>query len=193
MKIRYSHQNGMFIDDEKSVSFLCEVFAKRINENESYMFEHGWLPTANDEWYQTKSSRVKILPISTRKKNRLNKIKISKNGDYKKIFENTKHYYSDSCEFYLQTVLSFEHEIYYFNSEVFCVLNWFGNIPFFSAVFGGKLKRNGITPITCYYFIDKLLNNSYPYLYIGEWYKQFDYKINYPNFEWWNGENWIKK
>lgn len=193
MIIRYSHQNGIFIDEKHSSSFLCEVFAKRTNETYQYMFEHGWLPTNNNEWFQSKSSRIKISEVSTRKKNRLNRIHISTVGDYKTIFDNSKHHYSESCGDYLKTVLSFDNEIYYFNSEVFCVINWFDNIPFFSAVFGGKIKRNGITPLTCYYFIDKLISHNYPYLYIGEWYNQFNYKYDYPNFEWWNGEKWIKK
>jgi hypothetical protein len=193
MKIRYNHQNGIFLDKKNSSHFLCEVFAKRTDETKKYMFENGWLPTSNNEWFQTKSSRIKILPISSRKKNRLGKIHISKNGDYRRIFQESKSYYSDTCESYLETVLSFDNEIYYFNSEVFCVLNWFDNVPFFSAVFGGKVKRNGITPMTCYYFIDKLIEYNYPYLYIGEWYNQFHYKLDYPNFEWWNGEKWIKK
>lgn len=183
----------MFADEKDSSHFLCEVFSIRTNETYQYMFEHGWLPTKKNEWFQNKSSRIKISEISNRKKNRLKKISISKNGDYKDIFTKSKSYYSESCQNYLETVLSFKHEIYYFNSEVFCVLNWFDDIPFFSAVFGGKVKRNGITPITCYYFMDKLINHTYPYLYIGEWYHQFNYKSNYPNFEWWNGENWIRK
>jgi len=193
MIIRYNHNNGIFVDSETNSSFLCEVFSKRTDESIQYMFENGWLPTLNNEWFQSKSSRVKIAPISVRKKNRIKKINITKDGNYREIFEQCKSYYSDNANSYLETVLSFDHEIYYFNSEVFCVLNWFENIPFFSAVFGGKVKRNGITPITCYYFIDKLSEHTYPYLYIGEWYRPFHYKIDYPNFEWWNGEKWIKK
>lgn len=193
MIIRYNHNKGIFVNSENNSSFLCEVFSKRTDESIEYMFENGWLPTLNNEWFQSKSSRVKIAPISVRKKNRIKKINITKDGNYREIFEQCKSYYSDNANAYLETVLSFDHEIYYFNSEVFCVLNWFENIPFFSAVFGGKVKRNGITPITCYYFIDKLSEHTYPYLYIGEWYMPFHYKIDYPNFEWWNGEKWIKK
>jgi hypothetical protein len=68
MKIRYNHQNGIFLDKKNSSHFLCEVFAKRTDETKKYMFENGWLPTSNNEWFQNKSSRVKILPISSRKK-----------------------------------------------------------------------------------------------------------------------------
>jgi hypothetical protein len=193
MIIRYNHTKGIFLDNEETSSFLCEVFSRRTDESVEYMFENGWLPTSNNEWFQSKSSRIKLSPISVRKKNRLKKISVTNSGDYRQIFENCKSYYSINAGAYLESVLAFDHEIYYFNSEVFCVLNWFNNIPFFSAVFGGKVKRNGITPITCYYFIDKLNKNPYPYLYIGEWYNQFDYKLDYPNFEWWDGEKWIKK
>lgn len=188
MKIRISHQNGQY--DLNTHADLCELFCEPENETPEYLFENGWLPTANREWYQCRSSRIKIQPISARRQYQLAKIRISKSGDYQKIFESSKYLYDPIIEEYLDTVLSFEYEIYYFNSSVFGVLNWFGNIPYFSLVVGGKLRREGITPMTCYFFINELLDHDYPYLYIGEWYEQFHYKSNYPNFEWWDGQLW---
>jgi len=188
MKIRISHQNGQY--DITNHSDLCELFCTPDGETPQYLFENGWLPYSNEEWYQCRSSRVKIKPISARRKFQLAKIRISKSGDYKEIFEKSKYLYDPIIEDFLDTVLSFDHEIYYFNNSVFGVLNWFGDIPYFSLVVGGKLRREGITPMTCYFFINELLGHTYPYLYIGEWYEQFFYKSHYPNFEWWDGQSW---
>ena len=33
------------------------------------------------------------------------------------------------------------------------------------------------------------LQNIHKTLY-GEWYDEFNYKAHYPNFEWWDGQNW---
>ena len=188
MKTRISHLNGKY--DFESSADLCELFCTPEDENPKYLFENGWLPTSNGEWYQSRSSRIKISPISSRRKYQLRKIRTCKSGDYREIFEKSKYIYDPIVEEYLDTVLSFEHEIYYFNDNIFSILNWFGDIPYYSLVLGGKGSNNGITPLTCYYFIEQLVGISYPYLYIGEWYDEFNYKTHYPNFEWWDGQNW---
>jgi len=188
MKIRISHLNGQY--DSSNQSDLCELFCKPENESPTHLFENGWLPTSNGEWYQSRSSRVKIAPISSRRRTQLSKIKISNTGNYMEIMRNSEFLYDDHVEEFLHTVLSFDNEVYYFNDNTFGVLNWFGDIPYYSLVLGGRANKDGSTPLSCYYFIDKLLNHSYPYLYIGEWYEQFFYKSHYPNFEWWDGETW---
>ena len=188
MKIRISHLNGRY--DSQRGTDLCELFCIPDNETNYYLFENGWLPILNNEWYQSRSSRVKIQPISSRRKTQLRKIKISKDGDFLKILNQSKFLYDDAVEDFLHTMLSFENEIYYFNDNTFGILNWFDNIPYYSLVLGGRMAKDGATPLSCYYFMDKLINHSYPYLYIGEWYDQFYYKSHYPNFEWWDGEKW---
>lgn len=188
MKTRISHLNGTYQSD--TAADLCEVFCEPEGETYRELFETGWLPTDNGEWYQSRSSRVKIQPISARRRYQIKKINVSTTGDYQKIFEESKYLYDEKAQQFLDTVLSYKHEIYYFNDNVFGVLNWFDEIPYFSLVLGGKLKRDGVTPLSCYYFIDKLVGNAYPYLYIGEWYDQFYYKSHYPNFEWWDGQKW---
>lgn len=189
MKIRISHLNGRY-DYEKGTD-LCELFCIPDDESNTYLFENGWLPTSNNEWYQSRSSRLKITPLSSRRLSQLRKIRVTNSGNYMKIFENSKLSYNESAEEFLDTVLSYKHEIYYFDDCVFGVLNWFDDIPYFSMVVADKNNSRGIIPITCYYFLNKLSDHKYPYLYIGEWYEQFHYKSNYPNFEWWDGENWL--
>lgn len=191
MQIRVSHLNGKY--DSQTGADLCEVFGTPDGESYKELFERGWLPTKNGEWYQSRSSRVLISPLSGTRRYEVRKLDVKTDGDWKRIFDETKEFYPDYQEEYLHTCLSFPHEIYYFNNSVFAILNWFDNIPFFSTVIGGRTKKNGVTPLTCYYFINKLLGHSYPYLYISEWYEQFSFKANYPNFEWWDGENWVKK
>ena len=91
MKIRISHLNGQY--DLSNHSDLCELFCKPENESPEYLFENGWLPTSNGEWYQSRSSRVKIQPISSRRKTQLKKIKISTDGDFLKILNQSKFLY----------------------------------------------------------------------------------------------------
>lgn len=189
MKIRISHLNGRY-DSQKGTD-LCELFCIPDDETNYYLFENGWLPLLNNEWYQSRSSRIKISSLSSRRRYQLKKMKVTTDGDYKKIFENSKFFYNESAEMFLDTVLSFKHEIYYFNDNIFAVLNWFDDIPYFSFVASGSRKKEGVIPMTCYHFLNILTGHTYPYLYIGEWYEQFHYKSNYPNFEWWDGEKWL--
>ena len=189
MKIRVSHIHGKY-DDEQGTD-LCELFCIPEGETSTYLFENGWLPTSNNEWYQSRSSRLKIGQLTSRRKYQLRKMSVSTSGNYREIFETSKFLYNQSIEELLDTVLSFKHEIYYFDNDVFGVLNWFDEIPYFSFVVGGRSGKRGIIPMTCYYFLNKLTNHTYPYLYIGEWYEDFYYKSSYPNFEWWDGEKWL--
>lgn len=189
MKIRISHLNGRY--DAQRGTDLCELFCIPDDETNYYLFENGWLPLLNNEWYQSRSSRIKISSLSSRRRYQLKKMKVTTDGDYKKIFENSKLFYNENAELFLDTVLSFKHEIYYFNDSIFAVLNWFDDIPYFSFVASGSNKKEGIIPMTCYHFLNILKGHTYPYLYIGEWYEQFHYKSSYPNFEWWDGEKWL--
>lgn len=189
MKIRISHLNGRY-DSQKGTD-LCELFCIPDDETNYYLFENGWLPLLNNEWYQSRSSRIKISSISSRRRYQLKKVRVSTEGDYKKIFENSKLFYNESAEEFLDAVLSFKHQIYYFNNDIFAVLNWFDDIPYFSLVVSQSRNKEGVLPMTCYYFINELKNHTYQYLYIGEWYDQFHYKSSYPNFEWWDGEKWL--
>ena len=57
MKIRISHLNGRY-DSQKGTD-LCELFCIPDDETNYYLFENGWLPLLNNEWYQSRSSRIK--------------------------------------------------------------------------------------------------------------------------------------
>ena len=158
MKIRISHLNGKY--DIEQGADLCEVFGTPDCETYKELFETGWLPTKNREWYQSRSSRVKIDKLSGTRRYEVKKLNVSNEGDWQKIFEETKYLYPNFQEDYIRTYLSFNHEIYYFGDSVFAILNWFDDIPFFSTVIGGRIQKNGVTPLTCYYFIQKLLDHS---------------------------------
>ena len=191
MKTQISHVNGKY--DLETGSALCEVFCTTDDESYVKMFESGWQPIGDNKWYQSKSSRLKISSISGNRRRKLKKLKISNDGDYKQILENVKHLYPSVISIEVEKALSVKHEIYYFNDVVFSILNWYDDIPYIPVLLGGRLDRSGITPNVHYYFLDKLVGHSYPYLYISEWYEQFHYKAELPNFEWWDGENWVKK
>ena len=50
MKTRFNHLNGRYGDN--SIVDLCEVFCRPEKETNAFLFENGWLPTANEEWFQ---------------------------------------------------------------------------------------------------------------------------------------------
>ena len=191
MRTRFNHENGKY--DLESGSALCELFCFPDDESYRELFENGWLPTRDEKWYQSRSSRVKIAPISGNRRRRLNKIKVSTDGDYKQILENCKHLYPAVVLDEVAYTVLFPHEIYYFDDSVFAILLWFDDIPFVSTLIGGRLDKSGITPMVNYFFLHKLREHSYPYIYISEWYDEFGYKSDLPGFEWWDGEKWVMK
>jgi len=191
MRTRFNHENGKY--DLDTAADLCEVFCVPNGETNQYLFENGWLPTKNGEWYQCRSARVKIQPISGNRRRKVKKVKVTNQGNYKEILKNVKHLYPSVIVDEVESALSVKHEIYYFNDIVFSILNWYDDIPYVPVLIGGRLDESGVTPRVHYYFIDKLVGHSYPYLYVSEWYEQFQYKSELPNFEWWDGENWVKK
>lgn len=191
MKTRVCHINGKY--DLESGSPLCEVFCRPTGESFQYLFENGWLPIRDGEWYQSRSSRVKISPISGNRRRKLKKINVSNTGDYKEILDRVEHLYPKIIRTEVDKALSVPHEIYYFNDNIFSILNWYDDIPYVPVLLGGRLDRSGVTPQVHYFFIDRLFGKSnYPYIYISEWYEQFNYKSELPNFEWWNGDSWCK-
>jgi hypothetical protein len=191
MKTRISHVNGKY--DLETGSPLCEVFCVREKASYKKMFETGWQPMGDNKWYQSRSARLKISPISGNRRRKLKKINISNSGDYKQILENVKDLYPSVVNVEVEKSLSVKHEIYYFNDVVFSILNWYDDIPYVPVLLGGRLDKSGITPNVHYYFLDKLVGHNYPYLYISEWYEPFQYKSELPGFEWWDGENWVTK
>ena len=107
MKIRISHLNGRY-DSQKGTD-LCELFCIPDDETNYYLFENGWLPLLNNEWYQSRSSRIKVSSLTSRRRYQLKKMRVSTEGDYKKIFEDSKFFYNESAEEFLDAVLSFKH------------------------------------------------------------------------------------
>jgi hypothetical protein len=91
MKIRISHLNGKYNDN--TGADLCEVFGTPDGETYKELFETGWLPTKNGEWYQSRSSRVKIDELSGTRRYEVRKLNVSNEGDWENIFGETKHLY----------------------------------------------------------------------------------------------------
>ena len=45
--------------------------------------------------------------------------------------------------------------------------------------------------LSYYYLLEKFLG-KYDFLYITDYFSQFEYKKNLPNFEYWDGKSWLK-
>ena len=78
MQIRVSHLNGKY--DSQTGADLCELFGTPDGETYKELFESGWLPTKNGEWYQSRSSRVLISPLSGTRRYEVRKLNVSTDG-----------------------------------------------------------------------------------------------------------------
>lgn len=187
MKIIFDHKNGIFTEEGNS---LLEVFALVENESSKEMFENGWLPF-RDKWYQTISSRIKLNPISKRRKKELEKITISKVGDLNSLIEKSK-IYKKFDENYLKEYLELNHFKFWFDSCFCGIVNMIDNIPYYTfMIWDESYKEHSYGTLSFYYIIQYLYDCGYEYLYTSEYYYQFNYKSKLPNFEWWNGTNWV--
>lgn len=185
MKIIFDHNQGIFSEEGNS---LLEVFAIKENESTSYMFENGWLPF-RDKWYQTKSSRLKLFPISKRRQKELSKISISSDKSILELADRSIKYNKFDYN-YLIEYLKLDHISFFFD-DCFCgIVNIFDNIPFYTfMLWDEQYKDHSYGTLSFYYLINKLYND-YPYLYISEYYSQFSYKKRLQGFEWWDGQKW---
>lgn len=187
MKVIFDHTNGIFNENGNS---LLEVFAIKENESSEYMFNNGWLPFQN-KWYQTRSSRLKLKPISKRRKKELSKINISYSNNVFDIADKAI-YYKKFDYNYLKDYLKLTHFKFFFD-DCFCgIVNIIDNIPYYTFMLWDEShKDHSYGTLSFYYLIDKLYNEGHEYLYISEYYPLFSYKKNLPGFEWWDGKNWI--
>jgi hypothetical protein len=106
MKIRFSHENGIFVDEKDIV--LTEAFAEIENETYRYMFENGWLPHFNG-WYQCCSCRLELDYISARRKREVKQIKISEPQNIDKYIDNAGKFKDETSLFFSTKKLSFYH------------------------------------------------------------------------------------
>lgn len=177
MKLIFNHDSSIFSDD-KPLIFLK---VKREDETSQFMLENGWIPFyENDEeyWYQTKSARLKINPISKKRKSELNKLKISKSCQ--NLFVN--------CPIDLKYYNHGNFEDFYFDDIFWGRVHFFENQVLYSSMNKTKDKKSYGT-LSYYYLIDKFLD-KFDYLYITDYFEQFSYKKNLPGFEYWDGTNW---
>lgn len=68
------------------------------------------------------------------------------------------------------------------------------DIPYYTfMIWDESHKEHSYGTLSFYYLIQHLYGCGYEYLYTSEYYSQFNYKSKLPNFEWWNGTNWVKE
>lgn len=160
------------------------IFLQSEKENESYefMFENGWVPFCENQkeyWYQTKSSRLKINPISNRRKSELNKIKIS-------------NYTSNNCIEYPIDLNYYNCGIFedFFLDDIFWGrIHYYDNQIMYSIMNKTRNKKSYGT-LSYYYLLDRFFG-KFEYLYISDYFEKFSYKKNLPGFEYWNGNEWV--
>lgn len=194
MNFRFNHLNGQY--DERTDSPLCEVFCTPENETCEWLFDNGWLPTINGEWYQSKSSRISLVFQNYNKPN-FSHIKLSTVGDWEAIIKDTISHYSYLNIEHIQYCINTSKLVIYFDNKVFAVLNLYDGIPYVSAVIGTRKYKNILQ-----YVIPVMKNLCFEidqespftiksdFLYIGEWYNKFSFKSSYVGFEWWDGLSW---
>ena len=174
MKLILNHNISIF-DGEKPLIYLE---ALRENETHQFMFENGWVPYY-DVWYQTKSARLKLKPISSKRKNQLSKIKTTTE--------------TNNSEIKIPTDLEAYSESKYF--DFFMDDFFWGRVKFYDnqilySISNAIKHKNSYGTLSIYYLID-LFKDKYEYLYIADYFKDFEYKSKLPGFEYWDGEKWI--
>jgi hypothetical protein len=173
MKLKFNHKVSIFNDSYPL------IYLEAIPENETYqfMFEHGWVPY-HDVWYQTKSARLKLKPISSKRKRQLSKLNITTETNNLQIkVINDIEAYSDSKYFD------------FFMDDLFWGrVNFYDNQILYSTS-NAITHKNSYGTLSMYYLID-LFKDKYEYLYIADYFEEFSYKSKLPGFEYWNGNEW---
>jgi len=160
---------------------LMALQAVREGETAREMFETGWVPFYRDGaefWYQTKSARLRITPISKRRHQELGRIQITGTTSNRDIqlpsgfeYYETGHYE----DFFFDDV--FWGRVHYVEDQV-CY-----------SVMNKARSRKSYGTNSFYYLLDRFLNR-YEYLYITDYFEQFSYKDQLPGFEYWDGQRW---
>ena len=174
MKLIFNHNISIF-DGQIP---LIHLEALRENETHQSMFENGWLPY-DDRWYQTKSSRLKLKPISIKRKKQLSKLKITtetNNLEIKILNDLEAYSVSEYFDFFIDD-LFWGRVNFYDNQILYSVSN-------------GIKHTNSYGSLSFYYLID-LFKDKYEYLYITDYFEEFEYKSKLPGFEYWDGNKWI--
>jgi hypothetical protein len=188
MKLIFNHREGIF---SKSGNCLLEVESYRENETAEYMFENGWLPFENDIWYQCKSSRLLLSPISSRRNKELSKIEFSLKGNKTDLIEKSR---SFGCfvEKWLEFYSSLPNYTFFMDDAAMGVVNFYENQIFYTTFVWDKNKNKNSYGTLSYYHLIEKFRNDYKYMYISEYYEQFSYKSTLQGFEYWDGNKWNK-
>lgn len=179
MKLIFDHSKSVFINETPLIYLDCE----RENESAKYMFENGWVPYYENEkeyWYQTKSSRLKIEKISSRRLRELDKIDITLKTENLNIKQpiGIEWYQSGNFEdFYFDNV--FWGRILHIEDQILF------------AVMNKTESKKSYGTLSYYYLLSKFLG-KYNYLYVTDFYSIFQYKSLLPGFEYWNGKMWTR-
>lgn len=178
MKLIFDHTNSLLFEDTPYIS----VEAVRENESAKFMFENGWVPfyeNKKEHWYQTKSSRLKITPISKRRKKELSKIKIAEKTENLQIETPLSFKWYDDGNF----------EDFYFDDVFWGRVHFFENQVLYSVMNKTQDKKSYGT-LSYYYLLDKFLG-KFDYLYITDYFDIYKYKKNLLGFQYWNGSDWV--
>lgn len=187
MKLIFNHDEGVMTP---AGNCLLEIECLRENETSQFMFENGWLPYLNDRWYQCRSSRLKLAPISSRRKRELSKITFLESGDADDIITRAKKFgkfREDWARFYM----SLPNYTFYMDNVAMGILNFFDDQIFYTTlVWDRDHTTNSYGTLSYYHLIDKF-KGDYEYMYISEYYDEFAYKQSLPGFEYWSGSKWL--
>lgn len=187
MKVRFDHTYGVWVENAS----LLEVVAEREWESHKFMFENGWLPYRG-EWYQTRSSRVKTGEISKKRKKTLQSIEISDAGDIEKFIkqaEGNGKFILEEFEYFIE---NHDPIVFFMDDALLGVCNRFDDQIMYSVMAYDKAKNGSKSYGTnsFYYLIDRF-KDDYEYIYISEYYPEFEYKSDLQGFEYWDGSGWV--
>lgn len=163
---------------------LTEAFAEIENESYQQMFETGWLPHF-DGWYQCRSCRLLLQPISSRRQKELQKIKLEEKPNTQ-FFLDIANTQRASLEYFL----SLPHNVFSMDDALLAVVNFFDDIAFFSTMIYDKNRTTNSCGTLSYYYLIERYRDTHKYLYISTFYDDFAYKSKFPGFEFWNGTKW---
>lgn len=186
MKLIFNHSEGLFTESGCS---LLEVECLKEDESIKYMFENGWLPFKDNKWYQSRSSRLKLSPISNRRKKELSKINFSTKGNYEEIILKAKPF---GCfnEDWLKFYNSIPNYTFFMDDVAFGIVNYYDEQLFYTSfVWDKNQNKNSYGTLSYYHLIEKF-RNEYEYIYISEFYEKFNYKQTLQGFQYWDGQFW---
>lgn len=176
MKLKFNHKVSIFSGEYP----LIYLEATPEDETSQFMFETGWIPYY-DVWYQTKSARLKLKPISNKRKKELSKLKITTETTNSEIGK------LDNLEAYKST----KYFDFFIDDVFWGRVNFYDNEILYSVT-NRVTHKNSYGTLSMYYLID-LFKDDYEYLYITDYFEQFSYKSKLPGFEYWDGNEWKSK